>query len=361
MNEIVMEIMATPESPRNTEGSFVTLKDGSLLFAWWHFTGGVGDDSEGCVGMTRSYDEGRTWSEKTEILVPNWAEQTIGSVSLLRLASGKIALLYLVKHGFHDCRPYIQLSEDEGATWSKPILIIDPVGYFVVNNDRLIQLSNGRLVVPAAFHRTAASDHISWRAFDGRGIMMWYLSNDEGLTWREAQTWWAHPTNGQLQEPGVIELKDGRLFCYCRTTMGCQYGMYSEDAGETWSAPEPTSFISPCSPLSIKRIPKTGDLLAIWNDHSGQFPVPDQNAFTDRTPLVTAISTDENKTWTRRKMLEDSFDESYCYTAIHFLKDTCLIAYALGSRDPVTKVSQSHLSNVRMRRVSIDWLYEVSP
>ena len=358
-NEIVLQIDSTKRSPRNTEGSFVTLKSGRILYAFWHFTGGWGDDSEGCVGLRHSDDGGRTWSPRTRILVPNEADQTTVMSTLLRLADGRIALVYKRKHGFHDCRPYIRFSDDEAKTWSDPKLIIDPVGYFVVNNDRVIQLSSGRLVVPAAYHRMRGADGESWGSWDSRAIAMWWLSDDNGETWREAKTWWAMPraSGSGLQEPGVIELKNGRLFCYCRTDQGCQYGMYSKDGGETWSAPKPTQFKSPCSPLSIKRIPKTGDLLAVWNDHSGTFPYPDAGWMFDRTPLVAAISTDEGKTWPQRRLLEGSFERGFCYTAIHFADDHCLLAYMAGKFGQSGRNPYGPHSSMRMRRIKTGWFY----
>ena len=41
----------------------------------------------------------------------------------------------------------------KAARWSKAVRCIPAPGYFVLNNDRVVQLSTGRLVLPAAFHR----------------------------------------------------------------------------------------------------------------------------------------------------------------------------------------------------------------
>ena len=44
--EVALELPPTPDNPRNSEGPFVRLKDGSLLFAWSRFrqTGAKRDD-----------------------------------------------------------------------------------------------------------------------------------------------------------------------------------------------------------------------------------------------------------------------------------------------------------------------------
>jgi Neuraminidase (sialidase) len=138
----------------------------------------------------------------------------------------------------------------------------------------------------------------NYDSFDHRAVDMWYLSDNEGETWRESAAWWAIPvrSRSELQEPGVVEFADGRLFCWARTDEGMQYGMTSEDGGNTWSAPTPTTLRSPTSPASIKRLPGSASLLAIWNDHSGTFPFPEKK----RSPLVSGISSDNGATWTNR-------------------------------------------------------------
>jgi len=60
----------------------------------------------------------------------------------------------------------------------------------------------------------------------------------------------------------------------------------SADAGKNWTAPTPTEIQSPNSPASIKRLPNSANLLAIFNDHSGRFPFVKGK----RTPLVAAVS-----------------------------------------------------------------------
>jgi Neuraminidase (sialidase) len=217
----------------------------------------------------------------------------------------------------------------------------------------VIQLKDGRLVVPVAFHRARASDPKNYRSLDMRGIALWHLSDDEGKSWREADTWWALParTATGLQEPGVVELADGRLFSWMRTDQGAQFGSYSTDGGKSWSSPEATALSSPASPASIKRLPGSPDLLAVYNDHSGRFPFPKGK----RTPLVAAISTDGGKTWPRRKLVESDPDGCFCYTAIHFTEDAVLLAYCAGD----AKIGG--LNRLRIRRVTLDWLRLEAP
>ena len=360
-NRIVLELPPRDNNPRNSEGAFVTLGDGRILFAYTHFYGdNWRDDATARICGRISTDSGLTWSKEDRVLVENDGQQNVMSVSLLRLAdteanAGRIALFYLIKNGFHDCRPRLRASSDDGETWSAPDSVIPAPGYFVVNNDRLVQLSTGRLVVPASFHRAKTESPHDWKTFDSRGIAMFFLSDDVGKTWREAKNWWALPVSSGsgLQEPGVVELRDGRLYAFCRTDTGRQWELRSEDGGETWSSPKESQFQSPTSPLSMKRIPTTGDLLAVWNDRPERYNLPkSEKASWGRTPLAAAISRDDGKTWENHRLLEDDPESGYCYTAIHFTDDAALLAYCAGGRD-----GEAVLQRLRVRRVGLDWFY----
>ena len=75
------------------------------------------------------------------------------SVSLLRLNNGAIALFYVRKNSLDDCHPQVRFSTDEAHTWSAPIPVIpSEKGYFVLNNDRVIQTTRGRLIAPVSLH-----------------------------------------------------------------------------------------------------------------------------------------------------------------------------------------------------------------
>lgn len=346
-------------NPRNSEGSFVALADGRILFAYSRFYGEDGDDHGTADICARfSSDNGGSWSDTDTVLVKNEGGCNVMSVSLLRLQDGRIALFYIRKNGLHDCRLFLRTSKDEGLTWSAATCCIPAPGYFVTNNDRVIQLQSGRLVVPAGWHRCLKADVAKddYSGLDFRSNDIFFLSDDGGVTWRESKDWWALPvrSGSGLQEPGVVELKDGRLYAYARTDIGYHYEMISEDGGETWTPPQRSGFRAPCSPLSIKRLPATGDLLAVWNDHDPRWggPIRNANPYGGRTPLVTAISQDEGKTWTHHRRLETDPERGFCYTAIHALPDAVLLAYCCG----VEKTGQ--LRDLCIRKVPMEWFYK---
>ena len=342
--EKVLVLEPSPGNPRNSEGDFVRLRDGRILFAYTRFTGSASDYGAADIASRYSDDGGKTWSDRDEILVPNEGAVNTMSVSMLRLKSGRIALFYLVKESHGSCKPYLRYSSDEAQTWSERIACIDVPGYFVVNNDRLVQLNTGRLLFPTAQHPVADGE------IRHRGTALCYLSDDEGLTWRASDSRLEAPADSKsgLQEPGVVELADARLMMLSRTDQGCQYRSFSKDAGITWSPAEPSDLLSPVSPATFERIPKTRDLLITWNNHDGVA----EELRGKRTPFTLAISKDEGKTWEHVRNIEDDPNGWYCYTAMEFVGDHVLLGHCAGDR------RTGGLNTTQIVRIAIDALYK---
>jgi len=346
--EIEVPLILAPgkDNPRNSEGDFVRLKDGRLLYVYTRFTGGKGSDHDKAELVSRaSADDGKTWTKQDQLVVANEGDWNVMSVSLLRLADGGIALFYLRKNSLTDCRPVVRFSNDEAATWSDPVLVIPDrdTGYFVLNNDRVIQLKNGRLIAPVALHNRPG-----WEKPDWQGEITAYLSDDAGKTWKRSTTIQkVHDASGKritAQEPGVVELKNGEVLMWVRTNAGDQFKSVSTDGGETWPAFEPMGLPSPVSPASIERIPSTGDLVVLWNDHS-DLPVAERKA---RTPFSVATSRDDGITWEKSKTIDPNPLGWFCYTAIEFVGDHVLLGHC----------EYPGLRSLQITRAPIDWLYQ---
>jgi len=342
----LLTLEPSPANPRNSEGAFLVGADGEIAFAYTHFTGGSRDHSDAFIAMRRSPDGGRTWSDDC-LLVPNEGRANVMSVSILPLPSGEVLLGYLVKNGWDDCRLAVRRSDDGLKTLSAPDLMTSEPAYYVVNNDRLVRLSSGRLLAPAALHPGPDGAGAKW---DRRGSALCFLSDDEGRTWRRSPTVLPPPAgagDSGLQEPGVVELAGGRLWMFMRTSSGRQWQSFSDDGGERWSDPVPSAIASPLSPASVKRIPQTGDLLMVWNDHSGRHPFPEGK----RTPLCLAVSKDEGATWSPSRVLEADPEGWFCYTALEFLGEDVLLAYCAGDE------RVGRLSRLKLVAVPLAWIY----
>lgn len=312
--EYVLELLPGNDNPRNSEGDFITLKDGRILFVYSHYTGtSANDHAHAYLAGRYSSDKGKTWTGEDVKIVEQEGIMNVMSVSLLRLQSGEIALFYLRKNSESDCIPLLRISKDEAMTWSNPEeCITDKDGYFVLNNNRVIQLKDGRLLLAVSLHKSPGDSLVS-----NVGRIWSYYSDDNGRNWKSGREV-ANPESIVTQEPGVIELKNGEILMYLRTMSGVQYFSYSKDRGETWSPVEKSNIQSPCSPASITRIPSTGDLLLIWNDNG-----TDQK----RSPFNIAYSEDDGKNWINRQIIEENPDGSFCYPAIHYIGKEILISY----------------------------------
>lgn len=354
---VVLDLRPAEGNPRNSEGAFIELRDGSLLFVYSRFTGTEhNDDAIASIAARVSADGGNTWSDDRIIATPEeHGALNVMSVSLMRMLNGDIGLFYGFRYGWHDTRLHLRRSADEGKTWSEAVCCVPGVGYYVTNNDRVVRLSSGRLVVPTALHRMRGESTRDWSSFDGRGVVYFFLSDDDGRTWREARNFSAlnapHSKSG-LQEPGLIELANGSLWAWARTDMGWQYEMRSFDGGETWTPPAPSLFSSPNSPLSMKRMPGSGHLLAVWN------PIPNYQTRVlgkhswGRTPLVGAVSKDEGQTWESIFTVQSEADGGgYCYTAIHFTSDAVLLAYCAGEADDGICLTRLKMRKIMLRDI----------
>ncbi len=339
--EVVLRLEPGPGNPRNSEGDFIQLNDGRILFIYTHFTSGSGDNSGAFLAGRYSEDKGKIWSKNDVTILPNEGGMNIMSVSLIRLENGQIALFYLRKNAADDCIPIMRTSSDEADTWSEPKECVDIPGYYVMNNDRVVKLRNGRIILPLALHRTPGDDG------SDIGRIMCYYSDDEGKTWVKSEEI-ENPNNVKSQEPGVIELKDGRLMLFCRTDSGVQYISFSTDMGTTWSALKPSNIKSPLSPASIERIPQTGDLMLVWNNNYKK-----GRDGGKRTPFNLAVSKDDGNTWEKIKTIESDPDGWYCYTAIEFIGNEVLLGHCAGD----TKKT-SGLATTQITRISLDWIYK---
>ncbi|MFA6111460.1 MAG: sialidase family protein [Candidatus Latescibacterota bacterium] len=304
----VMVCPAGPGNTRNSEASIAVLRDGTYLLVYSRFYGGGADHAAADISGKSSTDGGRTWSESF-VVQPNDGEQNVMSACLLRLHSGRLGLAYARKNSDSDCALYWRISADEARSWSGEVRVSPSWGYGATGPDVVVQLGSGRLIAPD--YRTK-----NWkveRRFRGHVC----YSDDEGLTWRQAEPVEV-PGDRSLEEPCVVELRDGRLMMYIRTQAGPIWRCYSRDQGVTWSVPEPSPLVHPTSPIQLRRLPSTGDLLCLWN-----------NSTTHRYPLTAAISRDEGEHWERFRDLEVETPgvSQYAYASAAFHDGRALLTY----------------------------------
>lgn len=354
---MTLDMPPAENNPRNSEGAFYTLKNGNILFIYSRFVGKSWDDEAYATLASReSCDGGETWSEYETILTPEDDDAVnIMSVSLIEMENGNIGLIYIIRReAFDDMRAHIRRSSDQGKTWSEAVPCVNKRGNYCTHNDRVIRLKSGRLLMPGNLHRSTVFDPNDYKAIDSLGMPCIFYSDDDGKTWDETDHFGfiSNPNSKcGFQESGVVELSNGLVYQFIRTDMSRQYESYSHDGGLTWSVPVPSRFTSPVAPMSIKKMPGTNKLFAVWNPVPDYFGKVKSPAGWGRSPLVLAMSEDDGRTWSDPIVLEDDPTHGFCYTSIHFTPDSLLLSYCAGgpkdgiclTRLVIRKISLSEL------------------
>jgi sialidase-1 len=362
--EVFTVVEANPNFPRHDSATIVELNDGRLLLAWMQHTGGdlIGNDEAPCdIASMISSDGGFTWTDHKILVENNPGDANIHFPSFVRLNTGEILFYYQRRHSIaagekQVSTSYTCKSRDDGQTFSTPIkhTIIENSS---MSANLLVQLSTGRIILPVTEmlgawcgvneDGTSTDDALSGCCY----------SDDNGDTWKQCTTWASLPLRGAM-EPHIVELSDGRLLMTLRTQLGAVFQSDSTDGGENWSKPQTTTLRAPESMPCLAKFPATGDLLMIWNharfdpefDHSGK-----------RTPLTSAISKDEGRSWENYKDIETDPLYEFTNPSVHFTSQGKVIITYVTSKmdnpDPPGKLGRSCMP-MKAAVADTDWFYQ---
>ena len=369
--EIEMVAEASAEHPRHGGADLVERNDGSLFMLKMEIYKAEGlrhggdDEAPSDLVTLVSRDEGRNWTDKKTFLRPGPDDQAVYSPGLLRLQNGGILLRYEMYHRFmYKQEPSISaftcISDDECESFSDPVTVWSRKNGYSGSQGDLRQLSTGRIIYPMIQligyeKQDEGQDH----AIAG----VWY-SDDEGATWKECDAYADLPRRGCM-EPKIEELKDGRLLMIMRTQLGAVFQSWSEDGGCTWSKPQTTALRAPESCPGLRRIPQTGDLLAVWNNSLFD-PTFDHDGL--RNPLTVALSKDEGETWEGIKDIET--DPEWEFTnpvMIVTSNDKVVMVYEASKYESLSgpghgntglqgRVGRDRM-HLKLARFDLDWLY----
>ena len=190
------------------------------------------------VVVVTSTDRGRSWSEKKPVSEVSDASFFFDNARLSALSDGRIAIICSRHHpaGKGDPVQYVWFSEDEGESWSEPIILPFPIG----EPDGFRELSSGRYIVLGQINgfRKNAKEQLEGLNNDitSLTIHLWY-SDDKGKSWSDMVTV-ANDPRYLLCEPSMIECPDGTLVVFMREnsfTAKDVYKCISRDGGLTWS------------------------------------------------------------------------------------------------------------------------------
>lgn len=318
---------------RNSEGSFIRTPDGGIMFAYSRYTSDTAGDHDACdIAAIRSYDEGETWTEPEVIVEAKcFGVSNIMSVSCIYQQDGSIGVYFLIKENDKSSTFARAISKDGKEFVPERISHDAHPAYYVLNNDRIERFSDGTLVFPAALHLSRNGK------YDEASLSMIFVSEDDGKTFHALPHWFALAIVDSgcrgMQEPGIIEHKDGSVRLWARTRHDSQYESYSYDNMKTFSWPKPSFFTSPNSPMEMARNEETGILYALYNPYPRTL-LADKGISWGRTPFVIRKSLDDGKTWSYPVVIEDDPNRGFCYPSVFFTKDNAMLCgYCRGGEE----------------------------
>jgi len=186
----------------------------------------------GAIVYKRSYDGGKTWSER--LPTPKSWETSLEVPTLHRVvdAAGKKRIIMF--SGLYPIR--MAVTEDDGANWSE----MKPIGDFggIVTMATVINLKTPGHYL-AFFHDDGR--HI--RGAPAKAWRFWIytsLSKDGGLTWSVPAPIAMLP-DASLCEPGALRSPDGKQIAVLLRENSRKYNsfvIFSNDEGQTWTEPK---------------------------------------------------------------------------------------------------------------------------
>ena len=316
---------------RNTIPQVTRLGDGRLLVVW----GGQGknDGGNGRIYGAFSSDGAITWS-KPRLLID---DPKFNDGDPNTLVDGNTVWVYATRvripNDIRNAWTWMVKSTDNGATWSEPRQIVIPHQYTPGKQHNAIRLRDGTYAMGISWDLWAEQG-MAARTEGEMDLASGLLLSADGENWTLAGNLHAavpgkvRPgyTNG-LCEPSIAQLADGEFLMILRTGGPRHWEARSRDGGHTWTKPAPSGLTGANTPSALWRNERDpGEVVAVWNSNPLQ-----------RWPLVVAVSSDGGRTWSSPRILANP-GRQVSYPGLTQLTDGMFVAVwqearADGGRD----------------------------
>lgn len=278
---------------------------GGRLWACWV---GNGDSPNGFLMLATSDDGGATWSKPRVVIDPTdppGAPQRRSLVgNLWTDPKGRLWCFFDQSLGYFDGRAGDWFIRCDNPDAVEPTWT-EPVRFAdgcTLNKPTV--LSSGDWLLPVSLWTRdrigPASLKEAHRDLDGIRMANVFASTDEGQTW--ARRGGVAFPGTDFDEHMLVELKDGRLWMLARTKGGISES-FSADGGVTWEAPRPSPIQNVSARFFLRRL-ASGNLLLVKNG-------PLDVRLPRRSSLTAFLSTDDGKTWPHELLLDDRAEVSY--------------------------------------------------
>lgn len=291
------------------------------------------DVKHGRVFGAFSSDGAKTWT-KPRLLVED-PPYTTGDPNML--IDGNTVWVYATRvktpNDIKKAWTLMVKSTDNGATWSQPKELFIPRQYTPGKQHNGIKLRDGTYAMGISWDLWAEKN-MNARTEGEMDLASGLLLSLDGDNWTLHGELHApmhdkvRPghTNG-LAEPSIVQLENGEIYMVLRHGSTHHYEARSKDGGLTWSKPRPSSLTGSNTPTALWRLEGQGnEIVAVWNINPLQ-----------RWPLVTALSKDGGRTWSKPRILSNQGRQA-SYPGLTQLQDGTIVAVwqeatADGGRD----------------------------
>ncbi|WP_049580220.1 exo-alpha-sialidase [Streptomyces sp. SBT349] len=315
----------------------------------------------------RSTDGGRSWGELRYVRRSDGTQSFINPTPLLDGDTGRLFLFYAEcfrdegnTGGSPDrSRLYVIDSEDEGRSWSEPTELTslfdgNPHAWtlHMPGPGHGIRLDDGRLILQT-WHRRAIAYPVAERRY---GVSVVH-SDDHGRTWHHGG---AVPLDGAypVNESRLLQRPDGSLALLGRYASGGTHPRIvsvSGDRGATWSTPVLDAAVRPVNAVDTGIARISGGPGGAGETSGGGhgtsrvvFTRPDS---TQRRNLTISLSYDEGMTWPHSRVITEG---PASYSDAIALPDGRV--GVLFGRDHAEGVSTSFSGKVAFATLDLEWL-----
>jgi predicted neuraminidase len=279
---------------------------GGRLWATW-YSGGKDEGPHNFVLLATSADDGRTWEKPQLAIDPEWMVRAFDPCLWID-PEGRMWLFWAQSVGQWDGRGgvwTIVTSDPESPhpTWSAPRHIANGV---MLNKPTV--LSSGEWLLPVAGWRNIRADIRAAELGEPGETFVHDIGSERGsnvfISADKLNTLrflgQAQVPRTQYDEHMVVERRDGRLLMMVRTDSGIGESV-SPDRGRTWAAGTASRLHHVPSRFFIRRL-RSGRLLVVRNDPPSG---------VGRSHLRANLSDDEGATWYGDLLLDVRKDVSY--------------------------------------------------
>lgn len=295
------------------------MSDGTIICL--SLTGGETEPRpENYVAITRSYDRGKTWSKVEKLFSHEsfgvWCTEIFTDCEVPFAAVHTYALSKPHAQRYMELNSYFSYTSDNGKTWSVPSSIPGCAGRCSFRQG--FRLSNGDIFFPVYWDSIIGNlaFTVDGKKSDSEKLLFRcgaVISSDNGKTW--AEYGYIAYDDQNLWEPNAVELEDGHIIMYCRSSKGYLVASESFDYGRTWTKPYTTDI--PNADTKVTVLKRGGKIYMINNFN----PVPE---WLQRNHLWIAESTD-GKTFTKIANIEN--DDEWVFYPHAFFDENERILY----------------------------------